>query len=104
MVLSARQSGLGLRPFDASLIIAIAQDHTRTGRSLGEAEKTLRLVRPPHADVDHVAPQATLGHGGTARRAALHSDLLPTLIAPRSRDGDGAVITSNCTTKFKQRF
>jgi hypothetical protein len=54
--LVSKAGGLGLRPFDASLIIAIAQDHTRTGRSLGEAEKTLRLVRPPHANVDHVAP------------------------------------------------
>ncbi len=52
-----KADGLGLRPFDASLIIAIAQDHTRTGRSLGEADETLRLVRPPHANVDHVAPK-----------------------------------------------
>lgn len=37
---------LGLRPFDASLIIAIAQDHARTGRSLAEAAPTLRLVHP----------------------------------------------------------
>ena len=38
--------GLGLRPFDASLIIAIAQDHARTGRPLLEAEPTLMLVNP----------------------------------------------------------
>jgi len=38
--------GLGLRPFDASLIIAIAQDHARTGRPLQEAEPTLMLVKP----------------------------------------------------------
>ena len=37
---------LGLRPFDASLIIAIAQDHARTGRSLAEVAPTLRLVDP----------------------------------------------------------
>lgn len=36
---------LGLRPFDASLIIAIAQDHSRTGRALAEAAPRLRLVR-----------------------------------------------------------
>lgn len=37
---------LGLRPFDASLIIAIAQDHARTGRPIEEAEPTLMLVKP----------------------------------------------------------
>lgn len=41
---------LGLRPFDASLIIAIAQDHARTGRSLAEAAPTLRLVQPVSLD------------------------------------------------------
>ena len=39
---------LGLRPFDASLIIAIAQDQARHGRTLEHAEPTLRLIRPPH--------------------------------------------------------
>ena len=39
---------LGLRPFDASLIIAIAQDQARHGRGLEHAESTLRLIRPPH--------------------------------------------------------
>ncbi len=39
---------LGLRPFDASLIIAIAQDQARHGRALEHAEPTLRLIRPPH--------------------------------------------------------
>ena len=38
---------LGLRPFDASLIIAIAQDQARHGRPLEHAEPTLRLIRPP---------------------------------------------------------
>ena len=38
---------LGLRPFDASLIIAIAQDQARHGRALEHAEPTLRLIRPP---------------------------------------------------------
>jgi len=45
-----RAGSMGLRAFDASLIIAIAQDHTRTGRALDDAEPTLRLVRPPHQD------------------------------------------------------
>ncbi|MCH2149207.1 MAG: hypothetical protein MK095_07215 [Phycisphaerales bacterium] len=48
--LVSKAGHLGLRPFDASLIIAIAQDYSRTGRSLQDAEATLRLVRPPHAD------------------------------------------------------
>ncbi len=38
-------SGMGLRTFDASLIIAIAQDHARTGRPLRDAAPTLDLVK-----------------------------------------------------------
>ncbi len=38
-------SRMGLRTFDASLIIAIAQDHARTGRPLSDAAPTLELVR-----------------------------------------------------------
>ena len=44
--LVGRARTMGLRPFDASLIIAIAQDHARTGRGLEDVEPTLRLVRP----------------------------------------------------------
>ena len=40
----------GLRAFDASLIIAIAQDQARDGRGLEHAESTLRLIRPPHQE------------------------------------------------------
>ena len=42
-------SAMGLRTFDASLIIAIAQDHARNGRPLQDAASTLDLVRikPP---------------------------------------------------------
>ena len=36
---------MGLRTFDASLIIAIAQDHARNGRPLTDAAPTLELVR-----------------------------------------------------------
>ncbi len=47
--LSAR---LGLRPFDASLIIAIVQDGARHGEAPTEAATAgrLRLVRPPARD------------------------------------------------------
>ena len=39
---------LGVRPFDANLIIAIAQDHARRGEPLTEAAPTLSiLARPP---------------------------------------------------------
>ncbi len=39
---------LGVRPFDANVIIAIAQDHARRGETLAEAAPTLSIVaRPP---------------------------------------------------------
>lgn len=42
---------MGLRPFDASLVIAIVQDGAREGDPLGEnCEDRLRLVRPPAPD------------------------------------------------------
>lgn len=54
LVLERRQklltvaAGLGLRPFDANLVIAVVQDGVRTGEGgLGhDAESRLRLVRP----------------------------------------------------------
>ena len=55
--LVSKAGHLGLRPFDASLIIAIAQDYSRTGRSLQDAESTLRLVRPPLGDEQGTASQ-----------------------------------------------
>lgn len=36
---------MGMRTFDASLIIAIAQDHARNGRPIQDAAPTLNLVR-----------------------------------------------------------
>ena len=38
---------LGLRPFDANLIIAIVQDHARRGKDLGDAAGTVALLEPP---------------------------------------------------------
>jgi hypothetical protein len=38
---------LGVRPFDANLIIAIVQDQARRGRSLPEAAGTIALLEPP---------------------------------------------------------
>lgn len=47
-------SDLGLRPFDAGLIIAIVQDAARAGEDpLGrDAESRLRLVRPAEVNAD----------------------------------------------------
>jgi hypothetical protein len=38
---------LGVRPFDANLIIAIVQDQARRGRGLPEAAGTIALLEPP---------------------------------------------------------
>ncbi len=38
---------LGIRPFDANLIIALVQDHARSGRDLSSAHGVLRLVQSP---------------------------------------------------------
>lgn len=38
---------LGVRPFEANVIIAIIQDHARTGRSLPEAAGTIGLINKP---------------------------------------------------------
>jgi hypothetical protein len=38
---------LGLRPFDANLIIAIVQDQARRGRALPEAAGTIALIEKP---------------------------------------------------------
>lgn len=38
---------MGVRPFDANLIIAIVQDHARRGNDLGDAAGTVALLEPP---------------------------------------------------------
>jgi hypothetical protein len=38
---------LGVRPFDANLVIAIVQDRARRGENLAEAAPTLTLIRKP---------------------------------------------------------
>ena len=38
---------LGVRPFEANVIIAIVQDHARHGLPLGEAQATLALLSRP---------------------------------------------------------
>jgi hypothetical protein len=38
---------MGVRPFDANLIIAIVQDHARRGKDLGDAAGTVALLEPP---------------------------------------------------------
>jgi hypothetical protein len=42
-------SALGVRPFDANVIIAIVQDHARRGEPLGDAVTTLRMLQRPPA-------------------------------------------------------
>ena len=39
--------GLGVRPFDANMIIAIVQDHARRGEPLSNAAGTVSLLAPP---------------------------------------------------------
>ena len=39
--------GLGVRPFDANMIIAIVQDHARRGVPLSSAAGTVALLEPP---------------------------------------------------------
>ena len=38
---------IGLRPFDANLIIAVVQDHARRGESPAEAQSTLSMIAAP---------------------------------------------------------
>ncbi len=45
---TARQ--LGVRPFEANVIIAIVQDHARRGESLSTAADTLKMLRDPCAE------------------------------------------------------
>lgn len=52
--LLSRADGMGLRPFDANLVIAVVQDAQREGRALSrETQERLTLVRP--ADPDRIA-------------------------------------------------
>ena len=39
--------GMGVRPFDASLILAIVQDRARRGGSLSDAASTVAMLEPP---------------------------------------------------------
>lgn len=43
------QSGkrLGMRPFEANLVIAIVQDRARAGMPIADSSATISLVRPP---------------------------------------------------------
>ena len=38
---------LGVRPFEANLIIAVMQDHARRGQTPGAAQSTLRMISGP---------------------------------------------------------
>ncbi len=40
-------SSLGVRPFDANLIIAIVQDRARRGETLAQAKDAIELVAKP---------------------------------------------------------
>lgn len=43
---------IGLRPFDANLIIAVVQDHARRGESPAEAQSTLSMIAAPVRNAD----------------------------------------------------
>ncbi len=47
---------MGLRPFDAALVIAIAQDAARSGEALsGSPQDRLAMVRPP-SSTESISP------------------------------------------------
>lgn len=66
MVLASR---LGLRPFDASLVIAIVQDAARAGEPLQATEPRLAMLRPPEAPRT-VSPWVLLGVSAVLGAAA----------------------------------
>lgn len=45
---------IGLRPFDANLIIAVVQDHARRGESPAEAQSTLSMIAMPVRSSDRL--------------------------------------------------
>lgn len=59
--LLSHASALGLRPFDASLIIAVVQDQARQGKSLDqEANARLAMIPAANADTKHRDESARL--------------------------------------------
>ena len=45
---------IGLRPFDANLIIAVVQDHARRGETPAEAQSTLSMIASPVRNADRL--------------------------------------------------
>jgi hypothetical protein len=68
---TARQ--LGVRPFEANVIIAIVQDHARRGASLAKAADTLTLLRDPRP---HSTQRETWTRWLTAGLTALAANAL----------------------------
>ncbi len=68
---TARQ--LGVRPFEANVIIAIVQDHARRGSPLAKAADTLTLLRDPRP---RPTPRATWSRWLAAALTALAANAL----------------------------
>lgn len=69
--LVAMGTGLGLRTFDAHLVIAIVQDAARSGRDLVEPDTRERLAMLPAGDPVVSREEAALGIGLRLAVAAL---------------------------------
>ena len=62
---------LGVRPFDANVIIAIVQDHARRGSRLDDASGTLALLPKPERGVRAGAPGGHLLRWASALACAM---------------------------------
>ncbi len=67
---------LGVRPFDANVIVAIVQDHARRGHRLHEAAGTIALLDTPAASKRRRHVDPTLLRWLTALAAALVANSL----------------------------
>lgn len=67
---------LGVRPFDANLIIAVVQDHARRGQPLDAAASTISLLDPPAAASRGVDPVLLRWIAAVATAIAANSFLI----------------------------
>lgn len=72
---------MGMRPFDANVVIAIVQDHARSGLPLAHAAGTLSLVHRP--DKSHPENTRTAGRFWIRWAAALFAAGIATLLLIR---------------------
>ena len=59
--LVSRAEGMGLRPFDANLVIAIVQDAARHGEKLDETAAQRLAIVPPRGGAASIGPLMLLG-------------------------------------------